>query len=126
MLPAFLHTRSVLRPEQDGIFRIAKHAAAVAALAWTTVVQADELQIGVLAFRGHDAALARWSATAEYLTRQIPEHRFVIVPLDLERMSDAVASESLDFVLTNTGNYVVLESDFGVSRLATLKVHNQG
>lgn len=115
-----------LRPGQGGFRRIAKRAAAVAALAWTTVVQADELQIGVLAFRGHDAALARWSATAEYLTRQIPEHRFVIVPLDLERMSDAVASESLDFVLTNTGNYVVLESDFGVSRLATLKVHYQG
>lgn len=38
-------------------------------------------------------------------------------------MSDTVASESLDFIPTNTGNYLELESEFGVSRLATLKVH---
>ena len=119
-------TGTVLRPGQDGFRRIAKRAAVMFALAWATVVQADDMQIGVLAFRGHDAALARWSATAEYLTRRITEHRFVIVPLDLERMSEEVASGSLDFVLTNTGNYVVLESEFGVSRLATLKVHHQG
>lgn len=110
----------------DGFHYIARSTLTIIALAWTAIAQADELKIGVLAFRGHEATLARWSATADYLTRRIPELHFVIVPLDLERMSDAVASASLDFVLTNTGNYVVLESNFGVSRLATLKVHHRG
>ena len=84
-----------------------------------------ELKIGVLAFRGESAAMARWSATADYLGNAIPEETFTIVPLDLEEMAHAVAMESLDFVLTNTGNYVVLEARHGVSRLATLKTHHQ-
>ncbi len=125
-LPTFPFSRPGSAPEANGFHHLARSAVAILMLAWTAIAEADDLKIGVLAFRGHDAALGRWSATAEYLTRQIPGHRFVIVPLDLTRMSDAVASGSLDFVLTNTGHYVVLESNFGVSRLATLKVHHQG
>ena len=84
----------------------------------------DTLTIGVLAFRGDDAAYARWSAMADYLSDRIGGHRFRILPLSLEGMSEMVAGDRLDFILTNTGNYVMLEHAFGVSRLATLELRH--
>ena len=85
-----------------------------------------EMTIGVLAFRGEEDALSRWSPTAEYLGTRIPEYRFRIVPLTLDSIFSRVAADELDFILTNTGNYVVLENAYGISRLATLKVLHLG
>ena len=85
-----------------------------------------EMSIGVLAFRGEEDARERWSATAAYLGEQIPGYRFRIVPLTLEGIATRVAEEELDFVLTNTGNYVVFEDAYGISRLATLKARHLG
>ena len=87
--------------------------------------QAD-MSIGVLAFRGKQDAIERWSPTARYLSERISGYRFEIVPLTLDGMSTEVANERLDFILTNTGNYVVLENAYGISRLATLKVRHLG
>jgi C4-dicarboxylate-specific signal transduction histidine kinase len=81
-----------------------------------------EMTIGVLAFRGKQDALERWGPTAQYLSQSISDHSFKIVPLTLEGMLSRVEQDRLDFILTNTGNYVVLENAFGISRLATLKV----
>ena len=81
----------------------------------------SELTLGVLAFRGEQAALQRWGATADYLSRSLEGYHFRLLPLTLEGMREAVAADRVDFVLTNTGNYVVLEDAFGISRLATLK-----
>ena len=78
-------------------------------------------RIGVLAYRGHAQALRRWSATAEYLSDRIAGYRFEIVPLDLGGIRDATRDETLQFTLTNPGNYADLEARFGVSRIATLQ-----
>ncbi|MDH3630691.1 MAG: PhnD/SsuA/transferrin family substrate-binding protein [Gammaproteobacteria bacterium] len=94
---------------------------------WPAALKAQaEMQIGVLAFRGKQDALERWSPTAKYLSQRIDDHGFKIVPLTLEGMRSHVEQDKLDFVLTNTGNYVVLEDAFGISRLATLKVRHLG
>jgi len=84
-----------------------------------------EMSIGVLAFRGEEDALERWSPTADYLSTKIPDYRFEILPLSLEGISRQVEQGRLDFILTNTGNYVVLEHAFGITRLATLKLQYQ-
>ena len=90
-------------------------------------VAADsELTLGVLAFRGEQAALQRWSETADYLSRNLDGYRFRLLPLTLDGMREAVAGDRLDFVLTNTGNYVVLEHAYGISRLATLETTHGG
>jgi C4-dicarboxylate-specific signal transduction histidine kinase len=90
--------------------------------------QAESLtiRIGVLAFRGHDHAMARWQPIADYLNNEIPDYEFVIVPLNLQQVSKATAAEEIDFVLTNPGNYVLLEHQYGASRIATLKRHWKG
>jgi len=84
-------------------------------------VVADTIVIGALAYRGTDDALARWSATAEYLSWFIPEHDFVVRPLDLEPLREAVAREEVHFVLTNPGHYVMLEAAHGATRIVTLQ-----
>ena len=84
-------------------------------------VMKEHVKIGVLAFRGAEAALKRWSATAEYLGESIEGYTFEMVPLSLADMKQAVSDENLDFILTNTGNYVDLEARYGITRLATLR-----
>ena len=80
-----------------------------------------EVRIGVLAFRGKTECLKRWTPTAKYLASQITDHDFRIVPLTLDEMRRAVTSGSVEFVLTNPGNYVELEASSGISRVATLR-----
>lgn len=84
-------------------------------------VLADDFRIGVLAFRGNLATVERWQATADYLTEKLPEHRFRIVPLELEQLRASVAAGHVDFVVTNSGQYVELEVFYGLSRIATQK-----
>lgn len=83
-------------------------------------------KIGVLAYRGEDNAVNRWSATAEYLNQRIEGARFEVEPLDLEQLRRAVQAQAVDFVLTNTGQYVELEVFYGVSRIATVKNNING
>lgn len=79
------------------------------------------VKIGVLAKRGPDRCLAKWTPTARYLTQKIPDHYFVIVPLDFEHIYQAAADQKVDFILSNSSFYVELEHFYGVNRIATLK-----
>ena len=80
------------------------------------------IKIAVLAHRGHDEALKRWSLTADYLSKSIPGYDFIIKPKSLSSMNLAVKDQLVDFILTNPGNYVDIEANFGATRIATLKV----
>jgi two-component system, LuxR family, sensor histidine kinase TtrS len=82
---------------------------------------AGDIRIGVLAFRGADHVERSWSPTADYLARQIPNVRFEIVPLPLAELETATAQGRVDYVFTNSGQYVVLEEKYGISRIATVK-----
>ena len=77
-------------------------------------------QIGVLAKRGPEIALEKWSATAEYLSAAIPDYTFEIVPLGFAEIHTAAQDGSVAFVLSNPAFYVELEGLYGVSRIATL------
>ncbi len=79
------------------------------------------VKIGVLAKRGHEYCLRKWSPTAGYLTSKIPDHTFVIVPLDFEQIYHMVENNKVDFILANSSFYVELENRYGISRIATLK-----
>ena len=88
--------------------------------------ESGAVRIGVLAFRGHQQAMTRWQPMAAYLNRNMPGFHFQIVPLNLQQVRKATAAQEIDFVLTNPGNYVLLESAYGASRIATLKRHWKG
>lgn len=80
---------------------------------------AETYRIGVLAYNGEPQALARWQATADYLTKKVPDAHFKISPLTLEEGINAINKEEIDFILTNPGHYVRLEVNFGVTRIVT-------
>jgi diguanylate cyclase (GGDEF)-like protein len=78
------------------------------------------VKLGVLANKGIVTAYNRWNPTAEYLNRQIPDYSFQIMPLLFEEVETAVKNGKVDFILTNTSQYIELESLYGVNRILTL------
>ena len=89
-----------------------------ASAAWQS--DRESVKIGVLAKRGREQIINKWSPTASYLSQTISGHHFTIVPLDFNEINSAVESRSIDFVLANPAFYVELEKKHGVSRIATL------
>ena len=83
-------------------------------------------RIGVLAHRGKDNALRAWLPTAQYLESHIDNITVEIVPLTLSEMTAAVRDHRVDHIITNSGNYVELESQYPLSRIATLKKNING
>lgn len=83
--------------------------------------EAVPVKIGVLAKRGSENAEQKWKPTAEYLSKAIPAYSFEIVALDFPQVRQAVKEKTIDFLITNSGYYVELEQEFGVSRIATMK-----
>ncbi len=88
----------------------------------TTLLFSSEqtVKIGVLAKRGPEHTLKRWSPTANYLTQEIPGYTFEIVPIAFKGIFDAVKNKEVSFMLANSGFYVVLEHDYGAQRITTL------
>ncbi len=80
-----------------------------------------ELRIGVLAKRGRDQCLEKWTKTAQYLSDSIEGYNFKIVPLEFDEIIPQVEKETIDFCIVNTWNYVQIEKQFGAERIATLK-----
>ncbi|MBF0451900.1 MAG: response regulator [Candidatus Magnetomorum sp.] len=86
-----------------------------------TVASEPSIKIGVLAKRGSDRCLKKWSPTANYLTKNLPGKTFEIVPIDFEKINQMVEQGAVDFILANSSIYVELEIKYGVNRIATLK-----
>lgn len=78
------------------------------------------VRIGVLAFLDADVMRSQWAPLLDHLAAALPGYKPVLVQLDHAALRDAVANQSIDFVITNPGNYVALEMEFGISRIATL------
>jgi len=85
------------------------------------IAEPDTVRIGVLAHRGLDTALKMWTPTAEYLTENIKDYKFQIVPLSNDTIDKVVSEQRVEFVLTNPASYATLEAEYGVSRLVTLR-----
>lgn len=78
------------------------------------------VRIGVLAYRGPDETGTSWSDLPARLGKLIPDHRFEIHELSGTRIAEAVERNELEFVLTNSTQYVSLAADFGIRRIATV------
>lgn len=99
----------------------------------TTIVGTDpgytlgrSVRIGVLAKRGPQRCMEKWTPTAEYLTSEIPSCRFTIVPLGFDEIHTAVEHKEVEFILANPSLYVEMEILYGADRIATLKNRRMG
>ena len=84
------------------------------------------VDVGVLAIRGYRDSINRWQPTMQWLEQQIPGTYFRLHPMTLDELSDAVATQDLDFVITNPGQSVLLARQYSLSWLATLKSRLNG
>lgn len=87
-----------------------------AVLAW-----ADDIRVGVLAYQGSERATHDWDPTFAYLDQALPNRHFTMIPLDLEGIRAAVQTRGVDFIVTNPGDYISLEGQAGLTRIATLE-----
>ena len=78
------------------------------------------VRIAVLAFLDAETMSSQWQPLLDHLAKVLPDRKPVLVQLDHAALREAVASQSVDFVITNPGSYVSLEMEFGISRIATL------
>jgi two-component system sensor histidine kinase TtrS len=51
----------------------------------------------------------------------LPQYNFHVVPGDLNTLTADVATNRLDFIITNPGHYVELEAGYGAARIATVE-----
>ncbi|MEJ2141706.1 MAG: PhnD/SsuA/transferrin family substrate-binding protein [Gammaproteobacteria bacterium] len=84
------------------------------------------IRIGVLKIWGEDTARSMWQPTIDYLNQKLPQYNFQLVTLNLAETYSATSEKNIDFILTNSGNYVSLQANYDVARILTLRVHRQG
>lgn len=77
------------------------------------------VRIGVLAILGPEAAQKEWGPLLGWLEKKLPNWDFELVPADFEDLRRLLYAGTLDFVITNPGNYVELEDAYGISRILT-------
>lgn len=89
----------------------------------TQIVSAteQEVKVAVLSIWDEETTEKMWQPTVEYLNKAIPHHHFKLIPIKSAQIEQRVKSNAIDFIITNPANYVELEANFGISRLATLK-----
>jgi len=80
----------------------------------------DRIKIAVLAFNSKEKTLAEWQPTANYLNKKLPGYEFEMIPMDYPQIRDAALKGSVDFIITNSGHYVYLETNYHISRIATM------
>jgi two-component system sensor histidine kinase TtrS len=82
---------------------------------------ADVLRIGVLAYLGADAAVEEWTPVTAQLRRALPGRAVELMSMDHAALNEAARTGQVDFIITNPGHYVELESGVGASRMLTLQ-----
>ncbi len=87
----------------------------------TSFAMKKDVHIGVLAMWGEKVTKQMWQPTMNYLNQSIPNYNFILNPLKLHQIDEVIKQNNLDFILTNSGNYIELSTRYGISRLATLK-----
>lgn len=90
------------------------------------VVNKHSIAIAVLAYNGKEAALKRWQPTADYLSQKVPGYHFVIEPMFLQELSQAVRDGRAQLILTQPLQFVRLAHKYDVWPLATLDSRADG
>lgn len=82
------------------------------------------LNLGILNWNQTETAVAdsfTWQATLEALHTHLPHTQIQIEYLNLDGLATALASQSLDYLITNPGHYVELAQTYQLAPLASLK-----
>ena len=93
----------------------------ISLMLFSNAVSGEVIKIGLRAHQGAELASKRWQPTADYLSKAIADHTFVLVPFEINSLlNQAVSRSEFDFVLTNPASYVEHKMRYGASAIATL------
>lgn len=84
------------------------------------------VRIGVLSYRGTEAAETEFAASAARLRAALQGHDISIVPLGLAELDWAAGAREVDFAFTNPGDSYQIVRRHGASRLATARYPAMG
>lgn len=105
---------------------VASLLAAAALLVSPAVAHGKTVSIGVFAWQDPRATMADWGSVIEALNRALPSDHFELHRYDAAGLRQAVALHQIDLVITSPGNYVAMEGELGLSRIATLSSPHAG
>lgn len=88
---------------------------------FTSPLLAADWIIGILALRGETATRTHWQPLVDSLNHAVPGAHFRLLPLDLDGMREAVNQGTIQFVLTNPGQFVQLNSHYHLRWLSSLR-----
>lgn len=88
---------------------------------WSMPTLASQWTIGVLALRGTHSTQSHWQILTQALNEAIPNEHFVLKPLNLDEMRNAVAENKVDFLLTNPAQFIQLDSRYHLRWLLSLR-----
>jgi two-component system sensor histidine kinase TtrS len=88
----------------------------------SAVCAAEAVRVGVFSYQGAERAESDWASTFKHLRKTLPQYSFYAMPGDLKTLTDDVAANRLDFIITNPGHYVELEAEYGAARIATVEI----
>ena len=85
------------------------------------VADEDTITIAVLVGDSHIRPFTRLNGTDTYLSSEMPEFTFDLVPMDFNSIQQGVSSGEIDFVIVDPATYVILEQSNGISNIATME-----
>jgi two-component system, LuxR family, sensor histidine kinase TtrS len=92
----------------------------ICAFSSTAVAREETVRIGILAYRGPDETGTSWSDLPARLANAIPGYRFEVEEMSGSKLAETVERNEIEFVLTNSTQYVSLAAEFGIRRIATV------
>lgn len=93
---------------------------------YSTQSTAKEVVLGVFSHHGPAESLRQWSATADYLTEQIPDCSFTILPFGPYDIDHVFSESKIDFVISCPSQYIAMEVLHGAMRITTMKTKYAG
>nr|WP_181480903.1 MULTISPECIES: tetrathionate respiration histidine kinase TtrS [Providencia]QLQ99264.1 PhnD/SsuA/transferrin family substrate-binding protein [Providencia alcalifaciens] len=97
------------------------HILLMTLLLWCIPAGAAQWTIGVLALRGPNFTQLHWQPLVDTLNQSIPGERFILKPLNLEEMKEAISNRKIDFLLTNPAQFIQLDNRYHLRWLLSLR-----
>ena len=96
-------------------------------LAFTSIANAKDIRIALRAHQGAAKAISLWQATADHLSKHIPEHRFILVPFEnIGVMNQAVSRGDFQVTFANPSAVVEYKLLYNFEPVVSLVNKRQG
>jgi len=79
-----------------------------------------QIRIGVLAKRGKNIENSKWAKIIKHLNSTIPNYCFNFIPYTFDEIDKAIANKKIDFIFTNTMQYIQMKHKYKISSIATM------